>query len=133
MSHLLLSLGLAPREIIWHSIWALELASPTRAVLFDTYSVTGEMLLAILVFSVVIAAAYNYFTVPGLCADVARRKGLDEKKWYINGLFFSGLALLYLRPTLSPSEDDLKRRIDRVLILSGAIAIWIIGLAVFLD
>ncbi|MFQ5850522.1 MAG: hypothetical protein ACE5JU_08030 [Candidatus Binatia bacterium] len=106
---------------------------PTRAVLFGFCSASGEMLLAILLLSVAIAAAYNYFTVPGLCAEIARRKGLDEKKWYFNGLFLSGVALLYLRSALSPSEGDLKKRIDRVLVISVAIVIWIIGLAVYLD
>jgi len=91
------------------------------------------MLLAVLLLSVAILAAYNYFTVPGLCAEVARRKGLDERRWYINGLFFSGLALLYLRRTLLPSEYDLKRRIDRVLVVSAGMAIWIAVLAVYLD
>jgi hypothetical protein len=91
------------------------------------------MLLPILILSVAIAAAYNYLTVPRLCAEVARRKGLDEKRWYFNGLFFSGLALLYLRPTLSPSEDDVRRRIDRVLVISSVLAVWIIGLALYLD
>lgn len=91
------------------------------------------MFLAILLLSVVIAAAYNHFTVPGLCAEIGQRLALNEKKWYFNGLFLSGLALIYLRSALSPSERDLKERIDRVLVVSTLMGVWIIGLALFLE
>ncbi|MFQ6029802.1 MAG: hypothetical protein ACE5Q6_20185 [Dehalococcoidia bacterium] len=91
------------------------------------------MLLAIFILSLVVAGTYNYLTVPALCAEVARRKGLDERKWYFNGLVLSGVALLYLRSILSSSEADLKKRIDGVLILGTLFIIWMIGLGLLLE
>ena len=91
------------------------------------------MLLATFLLSLVAAAAYHYFTVPGLCAEIAKRKGLDEKKWYFNGFVMSGLALIYLRSALSPSDRDLRKRIDKVFVISGIITVWLLGLAFLLD
>lgn len=91
------------------------------------------MLLAVFFLSLIVAAAYHYFTVPGLCAEIARRKGLDENKWYFNGFVLSGLALLYLRSTLSPSDADLKTRMNKVFIISTALFVWLVALAVLLD
>lgn len=98
-----------------------------------TCSASNEMLLVTFILSLVAAAAYHYFTVPGLCAEIARRQGLDERKWYFNGFVFSGLALLYLRSTLSPSDADLEKRINKVFLISVAFFVWLIGLAVLLD
>ena len=91
------------------------------------------MLLATFLLSLAAAAAYHYFTVPGLCAEIAKRKGLDEKKWYFNGFVMSGLALIYLRSALSPSDRDLRKRIDKVFVVSGVISVWLLGLAFLLD
>jgi hypothetical protein len=89
---------------------------------------------AIFVLSVLGAALYSYSTVPSLCAEIARQKGLDETKWYFYGIFSGGFALLLLRPLLSsPSDHLLKREVDKNLLLGLVFLMWLLGLAMYLD
>ncbi len=90
------------------------------------------MLIMALILTLGGGAVYNYLTVPRLCAEVAAQKGLDERKWYANGLFFSALALLYLRCDLAQEDRELRVRVDKVLIIEGLLTGWTLGLVICL-
>lgn len=91
------------------------------------------MLLAFLLLTVIGAFIYHFRTVPGLCAEIAQRKGLDERKWYLNGLVFGGIALLYLRSSLLPTDTDLKKRINRELVIEIGFVIWFVTMALVIE
>lgn len=93
---------------------------------------TSDIVDTVLILSVIGTLIYNLITVPALSAEIARRKGLDVKRWVFNNLFL-GLGLIYLRFSLDEADRDLKRRLDQVLTINTVLGIWIIGLIVYFD
>jgi hypothetical protein len=91
------------------------------------------MLVVLLLLSLIWGFVHHFRKVPHLCAEVARRKGLDERKWYFNGLALDGISLVYLRSTLLPADSDLKRRIDRELAIEVIFVIWFVSMALLIE
>lgn len=104
-----------------------------RVALLDTYFANNEMLVTVFFINVLLVMAYYFLKIPRLCAEVAQRRGMDEKKWYFNGMVLGVIALLYLRSTLSPSESDLRKPVDRTATISIAMLIWLVGFAIALN
>jgi hypothetical protein len=91
------------------------------------------MVLALLFISIAAMVAYDQRVVRGLVAEIAERKGLDERKWQANRRLLGPIALLYLRSILTSRDGGLKKTIGRVVVIQAGLIAWICWLAIFLE